>query len=121
MQKIELSKFNAVPCNGCKLCCMGDAVRLLPTDDPDLYKTEPHPVLKGSLMLAHQQNGECIYLNHSGCSIQETKPQMCKEMDCRNIASAITFTQARKLSKRGLFKMQVFEKGKELLKATKNR
>lgn len=105
-----------VPCNGCTLCCKGDAVRLLPEDNPDLYITEKHPNLPNALMLAHQKNGDCIYLKNNGCSIHSYKPMLCKSMDCRNIAKNVTFTQARKLHKKGLLDLMVWKKGRDLLK-----
>ncbi len=91
-------------------------LRLLPEDDPDSYKTVPHPVYKGYLMLDHKPNGECIYLNQQGCAIHSRRPQMCREMDCRRIAAAFTGTQARKLAKRGQLRYPVYERGKELLR-----
>lgn len=74
-----------VPCNGCTLCCKGDTIRLLPEDNPLAYQTEPHERFPGELMLAHKENGDCVYLGESGCTIQETKPAMCRTMDCRAI------------------------------------
>ena len=106
-----------VPCGSCTRCCHGDAVRLLPGDDPQQYQTEPHPIMPGSLMLAHAPNGDCIYLGPQGCSIHETKPLMCKAMDCRRLAQAITWTQARKLHARGALRMDIWERGKGLLRA----
>jgi Fe-S-cluster containining protein len=106
----------AVPCNGCTLCCHRDAVRLLPADDASKYQTQPHEYMPGQLMLAHKPNGDCIYLGTHGCTIHETKPQMCREMDCRNLANAISWTQARKLQAKGAFKMTVWRRGKDLLK-----
>jgi len=38
-------------------------------------------------------------------------------MDCRRIAQAITWTQARKLNARGVLRMDVWRRGKELLRA----
>ena len=108
-----------VPCNGCTLCCHGDAVRLLPADEPNQYITESHPYIKGALMLAHKPDGACIYLGAGGCTIHDTSPQQCKEMDCRRIAAKITFTQARKLSKNGHFNLQVWAKGRFLARAKK--
>ena len=60
-----------VPCNGCTLCCQGDAVRLQPEDSVTEYRTEPHPYIPGARMLAHKPNGECIYLDERGCSIHD--------------------------------------------------
>ncbi len=68
-------------------------------------------------MLAHRQDGTCVYLgtDGSGCSIQHDKPLMCQRMDCRVIAEKLTFTLARKART----SMQVWRKGKELLRQQK--
>lgn len=107
---------HSVPCNGCTRCCRGDSVRLLPGDDPSQYQTEPHPYLPGALMLGHKMNGDCIYLRNDGCTIHATKPLMCREMDCRRIAQAITWTKARKMAARGQLRVDVWMRGKELLR-----
>ena len=112
-----LGRMYDVPCNGCTRCCHGDAIRLLPSDDPSNYQTEPHDHIDGELMLAHKPNGDCVYLGATGCTIHPTKPLMCREMDCRRIAQAITWTQARKLGARGSFRMDVWSRGKELLRS----
>lgn len=101
----------SVPCNGCTRCCHGDAIRLLPEDDASKYATVPHESMPGHLMLDHNPSGDCIYLGPTGCLIHETKPLMCREMDCRTIAARITYTQARKMRL-----VQVWRKGKELTK-----
>lgn len=102
----------AVPCNGCTLCCQGDAIRLLPEDDASQYQTVPHDWMEGHLMLDHKLNGDCIYLGEAGCTIHERKPLMCRQMDCRTIAQRLTYSQAR-----GARVMLVWRKGKSLLKA----
>jgi hypothetical protein len=104
-----------VPCGGCTACCYKDAVRLLPGDDSFEYETEPHPFMPGELMLAHKPNGDCLYLGDEGCTIHDMKPQMCRDMDCRRIAMAITWTQARKAAAGGMLRMEVWRRGKELL------
>lgn len=104
-----------VPCDGCTLCCHGDAVRLLAGDDLGKYQTEPHPYMLEARMLTHKPNGDCLYLGDEGCTIHGTKPQMCREMDCRRIARAITWTQARKMETRGELRMDIWRRGKELL------
>lgn len=103
--------MSAVPCNGCTRCCTrGDMVRLLPDDDPRTYQTEPHPLKPGALMLAHKENGDCVYLGIGGCTIHDTKPRMCREMDCRKIADSVSIEQARNL---GI--VHVWRKGRELI------
>lgn len=109
----------SVPCNGCTLCCHGDAIRLLPEDNPDKYKTVPHHAIKGALMIDHKPNGDCIYLSATGCAIHDDKPKMCRYMDCRNIAAKISFTTARKLANKNLLPFNVWRRGKDLLKAKK--
>mgnify|MGYP003444304818 FL=1 len=106
---------NDVPCGPCTRCCHNDAIRLLPGDDSEQYQTEPHPYLKDALMLAHKRNGDCIYLFTEGCTIHDTKPRMCREMDCRRLAQRITWTQARKLARQGKLRMEAWRKGKDLL------
>lgn len=110
-----------VPCAGCTLCCQGDAVRLLPGDDPAKYRTEPHPRVPGALMLAHKPNGDCLYLGDGGCTIHPSRPLMCRRMDCRNIAAAISWTRARKMDATGALRMAVWRRGKDLLQARKDR
>lgn len=110
---MNIESTYTVPCNGCTLCCRGDAIRILPEDDPSRYQTEPHDRMAGHLMLAHKENGDCVYLGARGCTIQEDKPLMCKEMDCRRIATSLSWTQARKM---GNFNIVVWKRGKELLR-----
>lgn len=63
-------------------------------------------------MLAHKPNGDCLYLTGVGCAIHESKPQQCREMDCRNIAERISVNTARKMRL-----LPVWRRGKELLNA----
>jgi hypothetical protein len=106
-----------VPCDGCVLCCRGDAIRILPHEDVSRWKTEPHPSADGARMLAHKLNGDCIYLAPGGCSIHPDRPQQCRTMDCRTIAASITWTQARKLAKRNALPIAVYNRGRQLSKA----
>lgn len=77
------SPYGPVPCNGCTRCCQGDAVRLLPDDDPTQYETRPHFLDASQLMLAHRADGACIYCGPLGCTLYARRPRMCRDMDCR--------------------------------------
>ena len=99
-----------VPCDGCTLCCHGDAIRILPGDDVAQYQTVPHERYAGELMLDHKPNGDCIYLAEHGCSIHGRAPRMCREMDCRTIASTMGYTPARKMGV-----ISVWRRGKRLI------
>lgn len=103
---------NQVPCNGCRRCCIGDAVRILPHENAENWLTEPHFKMPDARMLAHKANGECVYLGQHGCDIHGSAPQQCRDMDCRNIARAFTFTQIRKMN----INMSIWHRGKELLR-----
>ena len=105
-----------VPCNGCTRCCHGDAVRILNHEDASQWRTEPRPVAVGARMLAHKSNGDCIYLGKHGCTIHDSKPEQCREMDCRNLAAVITYTQARKMAAQGRLPLAVWRRGKDLLR-----
>lgn len=114
-----LARSGEVPCDGCTLCCHGDAVRILEHEDPSRWATEPHPFLPGQRMLAHKQNGDCLYLatlpsGLQGCTIHQSKPQVCSEMDCRLVYSRIPFQQARKLHLVGALSLKVWRRGQEL-------
>lgn len=115
MKPVSVSDPGAPACAACVLCCRADAVRLLPEDDAGSYLTEPHDTMPGERMLAHRANGDCVYLDRAagGCSIYERRPLMCRHMDCRLIALALSFTQAR--THPGL-PLSVWRRGRDLLK-----
>lgn len=99
------------PCNGCTLCCQNDAVRLLPFE-VDCYR---HEVWAGVTIIAHQENGDCWYLDRqTGCTIHGEKPSRCKEMDCRNIYAMTNGKQARQMHNSGIITIDVWRKGRTL-------
>jgi uncharacterized protein len=107
--------MNVVPCNGCTLCCQGDAIRLEEEDRAEDFQTEPHPYIPGALMLAHKPNGECIYLDANGCSIHDRAPSLCRVADCRAVALKLDFETARRLHLLGRLDFRVWDRGRELL------
>ncbi len=104
-----------VPCNGCTLCCQGDAIRLENEDSAMQYETEPHPFIQGALMLAHKANGECIYLDGNGCRIHDHTPSLCRFADCRSLALRIDFATARRLHFMNRLDIRVWDQGRKLL------
>lgn len=73
---------NRVPCDGCYVCCQNDLVLIHPElgDKASHYETE---VEAGHYVLAHQDNGDCVYLDRAtGCTIHERRPATCRELDC---------------------------------------
>lgn len=108
-----------VPCNGCTLCCQGDAIRLTEVDNPKNYITELHPYVPGALMLAHKPNGDCIYLVESGCSIHDRAPSLCRSADCRSIALKYDFETAMQLHQMKRIDIRVWDKGNDLINEMK--
>ena len=106
-----------VPCNGCTLCCQGDAVRLETEDLGEGYHTEPHPYIAGAVMIAHKPNGECVYLDERGCTIHNTAPSLCRTADCRGIAARLNFETAKALHAMGRIDIRVWDQGRKLLEA----
>lgn len=119
-QAAELAGLCDVPCGTCTMCCQHDAVRILPHEDASKWQTEPHDWMPGARMLAHKPNGDCVYLGEHGCTIHHDKPQQCREMDCRRIAQAISWTQARKLDADGRMHIEIWRRGRELLAQAKD-
>ncbi len=71
-----------VQCNGCTACCKHDHVVLGAADDPMAYQWH---VEHGYAVLDRKENGDCIYLDESGCSIHDRAPGICRRMDCRTL------------------------------------
>jgi hypothetical protein len=109
-------KTTFVPCNGCTLCCQGDAIRLTEEDNPADYITELHPYIPNALMLAHKPNGDCIYLDEKGCSIHDRAPALCRSADCRSIALKYDFDTAMQLHQMKRIDIRVWDKGNDLIK-----
>jgi hypothetical protein len=116
MDKKQTDSLGPVPCNGCTRCCRGDAIRIMPHEDPSKWKTVEHHLLPGHRMLAHKQNGDCIYLGDGGCTINDSKPEICQSFDCRLVYLRVSFTHARKYDKAGTMRIQLWEKGRDLLR-----
>ncbi len=114
-------KFNTafVPCNGCTLCCQGDAVKIEKEDTGKGYQVEAHSYIPGALMIAHKKNGDCVYLFEYGCSIHNNAPSLCREADCRSLALMLDFTTAMKLHELKRIDIRVWDQGNKLIEEMK--
>ena len=121
MNPAQILARKSVPCNGCTLCCQGDAIRLEAEDNAAEYITESHPFVPGARMLAHKTNGECIYLNDDGCTIHERAPSLCRIADCLGVAALLDFETAQKLHALGQLDIRVWDQGKRLLEAMRSK
>jgi Fe-S-cluster containining protein len=111
----KIPKKVEVPCNGCTLCCQGDLIRLEQNETAEDYRTEPHPFIGDAFMLAHKQNGECVYLESNRCGIHDRAPSLCQLADCRIIAAKYDYETARRLHSLRLIDIRVWDHGRMLL------
>lgn len=107
------------PCNGCTLCCRNDAIMLHPEhgDKPETYLTTPYvnPLTgEPGLMLAKKDNGECIYLGNSGCTIHDRSPTICQTFDCGKMFKAFPLKMRAKLLEAGMVSKEVMDMGRQV-------
>lgn len=98
-----------VPCNGCRLCCIGQGVQ---TDNLELQ----HVLVDGVAYLDHKPNGECIYLDAHGCSIYEKRPTLCRTFDCALQVKNLGGAEIRRRLKADTIDPAVVRRGRELIK-----
>ena len=99
-QELGKGPMGDVPCNGCVACCKRERIILGPDDDAGQYITVPAlgpgTGYKEARMLAHKENGDCIYLGDAGCTIHGHAPKVCQQFDCRDWYRAFTYPEELK-------------------------
>ena len=63
-----------------QVCCKSDRILLGPTDSREAFRWHKE---RGQDVLDRKENGECVYLAETGCSIHDNAPDICKRFDCR--------------------------------------
>jgi Fe-S-cluster containining protein len=66
--------------------------------------------------LASDENGRCVYLGPSGCSIYERRPLLCRNFDCRKHYLILPKQDRDNLVRPGLSSRAVFNAGRSRLK-----
>lgn len=107
-----------VPCAGCRVCCINDAIILHPECGDDVSAFDAvaikHPLTgKPAMMLKHKANGECVYLGASGCTIHDRAPAICREYDCRKQYLAMPRSDRRRLVALGYMRKDQFNEGRK--------
>jgi hypothetical protein len=86
---------NDVPCGDCVGCCTSSYyIPLRPRDvavleqvpAAFLTKSQVHP--ESHWLMGYQANGHCPMFDGRGCSVYATRPQTCRDYDCRIFAAA---------------------------------
>lgn len=95
---IETMKGNGkgdVPCGDCVGCCTSSKfIHVRPTDRSAIKKI-PEEILfqapglpDGHYLLGYDGKGHCPMFIDGGCTIYESRPETCKQYDCRVLASS---------------------------------
>ena len=63
-------------------------------------------------LLATKENGECIYLGPSGCTIYDRRPLLCRSFDCRKHYLILPRQDRDNLVRLGLSYRAVFNAGR---------
>ena len=88
MRRMTDAKERLVPCGTCQACCRREWIVLDPAagDVVEIYETvevvDPRSG-RAAEALAHQENGDCVYLGPEGCTIHSYRPRICRQFDCR--------------------------------------
>lgn len=83
-----------VPCGECVGCCTSSKfVHIRPTDRPAL-EAIPKEILfqapglpNGYYLLGYNEKGHCPMFKAGKCSIYESRPETCRQYDCRALAA----------------------------------
>ena len=111
-----------MPCNSCTECCRSkQALFLHPGqgDEVESYQvrvaTDPDTGDR-VFLLATKENGECVYLGASGCTIYNRRPLLCRSFDCRKHYLILPRQDRDNLVQLGLSSRAVFNAGRSRVK-----
>jgi Fe-S-cluster containining protein len=88
-----------------------EALEKLPPEATAHYRKDGHRFLV--LQLKRRENGDCVYLSESGCTIYERRPSACRAFDCREIFLGQTRNQRREWIKSGMMSREVYAAGRQ--------
>jgi Fe-S-cluster containining protein len=74
-----------VPCNGCVACCYHPNVDVEPAHErpEDLAHLDIVQHADGGFALRKREDGACVHLGPSGCTVYAHRPRACRAYDCR--------------------------------------
>jgi hypothetical protein len=74
-----------VPCQGCRSCCYLSKLDFNPAleRDTDLAHLDYTVQEDGTARLRKREDGACVHLGETGCTVYEHRPTVCRVYDCR--------------------------------------
>jgi Fe-S-cluster containining protein len=104
-----------VECGTCQKCCHQDVLitsQELEERGYDHYRSNS----RGQLYLERKEDGSCIYLCESGCSIYAQRPNMCRAFDCRLLAALVEANPVIE----AMVQQEVLDEGKRRIELHRN-
>jgi len=117
-----LMEQTPVPCGACTKCCNSNQGLYLHPEQGDDVGSYQVRVLaneaNGGLiyLLATKENGSCVYLGETGCTIYERRPLLCRSFDCRKHYLILPRQDRDNLVRLGLSSREVFNAGRVRVK-----
>jgi Fe-S-cluster containining protein len=111
-----------VACAGCTECCSSNQLLFLQPEQGDdvesyRFRTLTDPATgKALFALAADENGRCVYLGETGCTIYERRPVLCRSFDCRKHYLMLPRQDRDNLVRLGVSSRAVFNAGRSRLK-----
>jgi Fe-S-cluster containining protein len=111
-----------VPCNGCTECCRSNQGLFLQPELGDKVESYRHQTMTDEatgepIFLLATENGQCVYLGDSGCTIYSRRPLLCRSFDCRKHYLILPRQDRDNLVRIGLSSRAVFSAGRARLKS----
>jgi len=84
-----MNQSTEVPCRACTECCRSNQGLFLHPEQGDDVQTYQFQIRTDKVtgdpvyLLATKEDGACVYLGPSGCTIYERRPLLCRTFDCR--------------------------------------
>ncbi|MBN2009853.1 YkgJ family cysteine cluster protein [candidate division KSB1 bacterium] len=79
-----------VPCGSCTACCTSSYFIHIQPDGQETLASIPKKLLfrapglpQGNVLMGYDKNGHCPMFKDNKCSIYKTRPQTCRDYDCR--------------------------------------
>ena len=106
-----------VPCNGCTECCRNGQALVLHPEAGDDVASYRHRVTADGVSVLATEDGRCVYLGDSGCTIYQRRPLLCRSFDCRKHYLMLPRQDRDNLVQLGLSSRAVFNAGRARLKS----
>ena len=118
MRPLPATDTTEVFCNTCTACCQSSQLLLLHPEQGDDVQSYRFQVVTdpaaGTTVyaLAADEQGRCVYLGESGCTIYDRRPLLCRSFDCRKHYLILPRQDRDNLVKLNLSSRAVFNAGR---------